>query len=415
MYQKFKIYGDMPRRAQKFVLVTALALVCVWMPTANAQATAPVSPPASERHAEAGRTTAATHMARLEESVVTSNVSTEEMLAQMLLIGFRGLGPGESEYAEDYAAFREFISQGKAGGVIFFNRDHSSGSKVRNVLNPAQLRAMCADLQAAAPYPLFISIDQEGGRVRRLRPEAGFADLPAPAELGAMANESVRQTGRNLGLELRELGINIDFAPSLDLNVNPENPVIGALGRSFGRNPEEVAARAGAFMSGMNSAGVIGSYKHFPGHGSSRSDTHVEFTDISETWQEFELEPYKRLLEPRGPYMVMLGHLFHKDFDKVYPASLSHAIASGLLRDRLGWQGVIISDDLQMKAIADHYSLEETIRLAVLAGNDIVLFGNNLAYDPELPEKAHQALLQLHRDGKISRERIESSYRRIMA
>ena len=369
----------------------------------------------SSRNRPVSEFSVAVHLQALEAQVETAGVDPEKMLAQMLLVGFRGLGPGEKEYAADYAAFRDYVSQGKLGGVILFNRDHSSKSRVRNILNPAQVKAMCADLQAASPMPLFISVDQEGGRVRRLTPEAGFSDLPSPAEMSRLKIDMIYWRGLELGQELKELGINLDFAPSLDLNVNPDNPVIGSLGRSFGRDPEEVARMGRFFMSGLNDAGVLGSYKHFPGHGSSRSDTHVEFTDITGSWQEDELAPYKLLMKRRGPYMIMLGHLFHSNFDPVYPASLSHAVATGLLRDRLGWQGVIISDDLQMKAIADHYSLEETIRLAIEAGNDIVLFGNNLAYDVELPGKAHEAMLKLYREGKIGRERIERSYRRIMA
>lgn len=356
------------------------------------------------------------------QAVTRAAVEPERMLGQMLMPGFRGGGEEISKDKAEFMKMLDFVAAGKAGGVILFNRDHSSGSYERNIYSPDQVRRLCASLQAAvsdpAPginAPLLIAVDQEGGRVRRLPARQGFMDLPAPAEMGRMSEDRVRGLGRELGSELRALGINVDFAPALDLNVNPHNPVIGSLGRSFGAEPELVASRAGAFMAGLTGSGIIGSYKHFPGHGSSRSDTHVEFTDLTETWSEDELLPYRRLLAGNGPYMVMLGHLFHRDFDDKYPASLSEKIAGGLLRGQLGWQGVIITDDLQMRAISDHYSLEETILLAVNAGVDILLFGNNLGqYDPELPDKAYNALLKLYREGKISRARIEESYGRIM-
>ncbi|MDR1242491.1 MAG: glycoside hydrolase family 3 protein [Deltaproteobacteria bacterium] len=338
----------------------------------------------------------------------------EKMLGQMLMVGFRGTGEGDPAYAEDFKAIRALVAAGKIGGVILFSRDITTGTYERNIYSPEQVKALCASLQAAASRLLFVAVDQEGGRIRRLLPKQGFTPVPSPAVMGGMPAESVYKIGLRLGKELNGLGININLAPSLDLNINPDNPIIGKLGRSFGRETAVVARQAAAFSRGLIAAGVLPCFKHFPGHGSSKGDSHLGFTDITGSWFKDELAPYAVLPKPNGPYLVMLGHLYHAGLDNTYPASLSGRIIQEILRGDLNWQGVVISDDLQMQAISDHYSLEETILLAINAGNDILLFGNNQQYDPELPVKVWATMQKLYREGKISAGRIEESYQRIM-
>ena len=175
-----------------------------------------------------------------------------------------------------------------------------------------------------------------------------------------------------------------------------------------------MAAHGQAFAEGLASAGIIPCYKHFPGHGSARHDTHLGLTDITATWLPIELEPYRRILPHTPPAMIMSGHMVHREKGGELPASLSPEIITGLLRDSLGWQGVVITDDLQMGAIEDTYNMKEAIRLAVIAGSDILLFGNNMRHDPQEGRKAHAALMELVREGAISESRIRESYVRIM-
>lgn len=363
--------------------------------------------------------------------VPISRSTAEAMLGQMLMFGFRGTGPEDPAYGGDFKSMLDFVGQGKAGGVVLFYTDYKTKKPGRNISGPAQLKAMNAALQAAASaspataalkgesLPLLIGVDQEGGRVRRLFPAQGFMDLPAPSAMGVMEESAVYNYGLRLGRELHSLGVNLNFAPSLDININPNNPVIGSLGRSFGSTPEQVILKAGSFGVGLTDAGVAACFKHFPGHGSSSGDSHLAFTDISKTWRQVELAPFSLLLNnpafpTKSSYMVMPGHLFNSAYDDKHPASLSAKTVNGLLRGVIGWQGVVVSDDLQMKAVSDHYDLEQTILLSVEAGVDILLFGNNLDYDPQLSEKVWQTARRLLHEKKIRPERVAESYERIV-
>ena len=164
----------------------------------------------------------------------------------------------------------------------------------------------------------------------------------------------------------------------------------------------------------LNDAGIVAVFKHFPGHGSARADSHKGVTDISATWSERELSPYRSALGRPGQRMVMTGHLFHAGLDPAFPASLSPSVINGLLRGRLGYDGVVVTDDLQMDAIAAEYTLEEVVLRAIGAGADILLFGNNLEYDPAIVAKVQAVIVRAVEDGTISRARLEASWRRIL-
>ncbi len=336
--------------------------------------------------------------------------SLEEMAGQMILVGFRGL-----EVGEDAPIVRD-VAAGRVGGVVLFDYDVLLKKPERNVQSPEQVRRLTAFLAAHARTPLFVAVDQEGGRVQRLKARNGFRDFPSAADMGGWNDPGrVRAAGADLGRVLAGAGFNLDFAPCVDLNVNPQSPAIGALGRSFSADPDRVVADARAFAQGLASAGVLSCLKHFPGHGSAASDSHLGFTDVSATWSAKELEPYRALIGQGAADMVMTAHVFNAGLDPEYPASLSARITSGLLRRDLGFNGVVVTDDLQMRAVADKYSLDQTVRLALAAGADILLFGNNLAYDPDLPAKVQGILVALVRDGAVPRARVEESYGRIMA
>jgi beta-N-acetylhexosaminidase len=335
--------------------------------------------------------------------------SLRAMLGQMLLVGFRG-----AELSEDASILRD-IREHNLGGVILFDRDVQLGTTGRNIRSAEQVRALTARLQAEAATPLFIAVDQEGGRVRRLREEAGFPYSPSARAMGQGTPEATLREGEGTGRLLAGLGINLDFAPVADVDVNPASPSIGALERSFSPDPAAVAAHALAFSRGLISQGVLPCLKHFPGHGSAMADSHLGLTDISRTWSARELLPYETLIPLGASPLIMCGHLFLQQFDTTCPATLSPVVLTGLLRERLGFTGVIVSDDMQMRAIAEHYGLEDAVLRAVEAGVDILVFGNNLDHDPDIVPTAIDILARGVESGRLTRERIEASFERILA
>lgn len=333
----------------------------------------------------------------------------QTMAGQMIMCGFRGQHLGVDD------PFHQAIEQGLCGGVILFDRDVQQNSDTRNIRSPEQVRSLTRELQDLSPNPLLIAVDQEGGRVARLKPENGFPPFPSAASLGQKGSvQATRQVGADMGRILAGLGINLNLAPVVDVNTNPDNPAIGRLERSFSAHPERVVEQAAAFIQGQHESNILTCIKHFPGHGSAFNDSHLGLTDITKTWEPKELIPYRRLTQSQICDTIMTGHLVHRGIDPDHPASLSRAWTRGVLRRDLGFDGVIITDDLQMRAITDHYSLEQTVRLALEAEADIILFGNNLRYDPQIAARANALIVDLVQKGKISRQRIQSSYERII-
>ena len=331
-----------------------------------------------------------------------------ERIGQMIMVGFRGLTAPEDPISSD-------IAEGSVGGVILFDYDVPSKSPVRNIESPEQVRRLVGQLQLASHDPLLIAIDQEGGRISRLKEKFGFPPTLSARRLGQLNDlEVTREQARKTAQILRDLGMNLNFAPVVDLNTNPENPVIGKLERSFSADPDVVTRHAIAWIEEHHKQGILCALKHFPGHGSSRADSHLGFVDVTETWDEAELKPYREIIHAGLADAVMTAHIFNRKLDPDLPATLSHNVVTGLLRERLGFDGVVFSDDLQMKAISDHYSPETAVELCVQAGVDVLVFANNSVYDPDVGVKTAVMLERLVREGKISRERIEQSYRRII-
>ncbi|MDT8323650.1 MAG: glycoside hydrolase family 3 protein [Bacteroidota bacterium] len=336
--------------------------------------------------------------------------SLDIKLGQMLMVGFRGLTvrPG-TPIAGDIRDYH-------LGGVILFDFDVATKEYGRNIASPMQLLDLTSGLQDVATIPLFIAVDQEGGKVARLKTRDGFPHNVSHAYIGKIDNDdTTRYYTDILARSLTIVGANLNFAPVLDLNVNPSNPVIGSLGRSIGADPELVTRHAALMIEAYHSWGVLCAVKHFPGHGSSVDDSHLGFVDVSDTWSDDELEPYQALIERGLPDMVMTAHIYNSELDETYPATLSAKTIDGLLREELGYEGVVISDDLMMKSIADHYGMETAIREAVLAGVDILLFANNTySYDPEIAKKAFTTLKALVQSGAIPASRIDQAFNRIM-
>jgi beta-N-acetylhexosaminidase len=330
----------------------------------------------------------------------------------MLLIGFQGteLTGANHIYAD--------IAERGIGGVLLFDYDMPTRSRVRNVVSKEQLKTLCASLQEISAVPLFIAVDQEGGRVNRLRNIAAFAETKTARQLGASGIEETVLLAERTAEFLSEMGINLNFAPCVDLDINPLNPIIGAYGRSFSADPQMVIEHAEVWISAHARHGVLSCPKHFPGHGSSQGDTHQGTVDVSATWQEAELIPYRELIRsPQGQnLLVMTSHVFNAALDPQNPATLSAPIITGILRGKLGFTGVVVSDDLDMAAIKANYSFEETLEKAINAGVDLLCLSNNGGrYNPNLCREAIDTIYRLVEKGKISRARIEESWKRIMA
>lgn len=326
---------------------------------------------------------------------------------RLLMFGFRGLTPDES--------FLNFIREGKAGNFILFDKDIASGGE-RNIGSPDQVRKLTAILREAAKGECFIGVDQEGGQVRRLKPQKGFMDLPSAQRMGQGNPRATFETADQLGAELRDLGIDLDLAPVLDVDSNPFNPAIGKLGRAFNTDPALAAEHALAFGRGLAKNGVIPVLKHFPGQGCAEKDSHLEPVDIGVCWNpDVDLKPYADVFQAGWPGMVMVGHLRLPELDPLLPATLSKNITTGLLRKGLNWDGVVISDDLEMKAVSEGRTIKEVIALALEAGVDILLFGNNLAFSEDLPQTVWNSLNELIDEGRIKPERIRESINRINA
>lgn len=347
--------------------------------------------------------------------VAQTRDSLDLKIAQMLLVGFRGMSLPESD------PFLRDVKAGRVGSVILFDYDVPTKEYKRNIESPQQVRTLTAQLRKAAGesgvgLPLFISIDQEGGKVNRLKPRYGFPPSVSQQYLGKLNNpDSTRAYAAKTAQTLADYGFNLNFAPSVDVNINPDNPVIGKVERSFSADPRVVAAQATIIVEEHRKKGIITTLKHFPGHGSSKADSHKGFVDVSETWKPDEIVPYATLIASGNVDMIMTAHIFNARLDSALPATLSKRIITGILRDSLKYNGVIISDDMQMGAIADHYGLETALEKCINAGVDIVCFGNNLQYDPEIIAKATNIMKRLVAEGKIPRARIDESYKRITA
>jgi beta-N-acetylhexosaminidase len=332
-----------------------------------------------------------------------------EKIGQMLLTGFRGCTiSGGDPITRD-------IAEGNLGGVILFDEDMADRSlPARNIQSPDQVRALTGSLQRGARTPLWIAIDQEGGRVNRLKADHGFPESISHEELGAINDpkETFAQaeiTARTLA----GLGINLNLAPVVDLDAAEDNPVIKGKKRSFSSDPEIAARHAQEFCRAHRQHGVMTCAKHFPGHGSARGDTHLGLVDVTPFWTEQELVPFQRLIEAGQCDAVMTAHVFNARLDPERPATLSRPILQGILRQRLGFDGVVLSDDMEMKAIAGHYGLEQALQFGIEAGLDVLCFGNNMNFDADIAGKAADIIEQLVETGKIPEARIEQSFQRI--
>lgn len=331
---------------------------------------------------------------------------------QLLLVGFRGLGLADAEEVE------ALVCGLRVGGVVLYARDLPSGGGSRNVLTPDQLAALTRGLQDMAARcgapPLLIAADEEGGQVRRLKRAFGFPPLPSAAELGRSGPEATARAADEAGRMLRAAGVDWDLAPVVDLALSLAGPAVAGSERAFSADPSSVTAHARAFIQGLRRHGVLNCIKHFPGLGSAAEDPHDAFVDVTETHREAELEPFRALVKEGLADCVMAAHIRHASIDPERAVTFSSAALTGLLRGELGFDGVILTDDLQMAAAVLRRPLEETVAAAAAAGADMLMIANNRdRYEPDAPARAAAALRRAVAEGRLAPERLRSSLQRI--
>jgi len=315
-----------------------------------------------------------------------------EKIGQMFMVGLAGERLTEDD--------KRFLEEYPFGGFILFTH---------NLKNPEQILSFCRSLwEIKRELPPFIAIDEEGGRVHRL--PVPFTHFPPAAVLGRSADPDLaRRVGLAIARELSSVGINLDFAPVLDVHSNPDNPVIGD--RAFSSDPDQVIALGWAFAQGLREGGVIPCGKHFPGHGDTSADSHLELPVVAklvDVLMEGELAPFHYACQNRIE-SLMTAHVLYPAVDPEFPATLSRSILHALLRQTLGYGGVVFSDDLEMKAISESYGLEEAAGLSVAAGADVLLF----CHDAEKSARALDFVCRRAEEKSSIRERVEESYQRI--
>jgi beta-N-acetylhexosaminidase len=340
--------------------------------------------------------------------LIETPISIDVKIGQMLMVGFRGISVNKT------SPIIQDIKKYHLGGIILFDYDTPTHNPIRNITSPKQLRNLIEGLQVVSSRPLFIAIDQEGGKITRLKRRFGFPATVSAQYLGEKNRvDFTYKEAEKIAKTLASVGINFNFAPVVDVNVNPNNPVIGRLRRSFSANPDIVTRHALAFIKAHHKHKIITVLKHFPGHGSSTADSHLAWADVSDTWQGIELNPYRDIILSNQADAIMIAHVFNKLLDSEYPATLSKQTVTGLLRGDLGYKGVVVSDDMQMKAVAKHYKFKEAIMRTIQAGIDIIVIGNNLTYEPKIASRTVRVIKELIKEGKITERRIDESYRRI--
>ena len=339
--------------------------------------------------------------ARVEQLV--ASMTLEEKVGQLFLVFFTG--PQMSD------ELRQMLNAYHVGGIVLF-------SSAGNIEHPAQVAGLINDAQREATthgagVPLFVAVDQEGGPVARLRD--GFTQFPSQMALGATGSEDLaRQMARVTIAELKTLGINMNLAPVLDVNDHPENPVIGV--RSLGSSSAEVARLGAAIIREYAASGVIATAKHFPGHGHTTVDSHIGLPVVNRStdeWQTTDLSPFQAAIDA-GVDAIMTAHVVVPGLDdSALPATLSPAILQGWLRERLGFDGLIVTDSMTMGAIVQTYGADAAT-LAFQAGADVLAFGADWGHTPAEQRAAYDHLLALARSGDISTARLDASVRRIL-
>ncbi|MBR5085444.1 MAG: hypothetical protein IKX31_00385 [Muribaculaceae bacterium] len=333
--------------------------------------------------------------------------------ARMLMVGFRG------DKIDDNSDAARYVRDLHVGSIVLFDVDLTSESKkagTRNITSKRQLIKLTSDLQSYADEPLIIAADQEGGMVCRLKTRYGFKPTVNALYLGTQDNcDTTLYYGMRIAQELKECGVNLNLAPVLDIH-REDGPHLGHFKRCFSTNVDVITRNAGWFIDAHYKHGVLCAVKHFPGHGSALGDSHLGMVDVTDTWNAYELEPFTNLIKQRKVDVVMTAHIYNRKLDKDYPATLSHKIVTELLRDNLHYDGVVVTDDMYMEGILSQYSIPDALALAINAGADILLVGNNIdtGFEPNRPFKLVDIIVDLVKTGKVPYQRIHESSERIL-
>jgi len=324
-----------------------------------------------------------------------------DQAGQLIMSGFSGA----SHSSPGFRHLVEGLDRGVIGGVLFLPH---------NIANRSELETMIRQIkQCACSSAPLIAVDEEGGTVERLGEEYGFAHVPSPAEIGSGSEAAARREYKTLARKLADLGFNMNFAPVVDLNTNPMNPIIGARGRSFSQDPVVVERFAKIFIEEHHAAGVLTTLKHFPGHGSSTTDSHKVETDVGSTWTPDELIPYRGLLAAGSVDAIMVGHLINETHWGGAATQEGSTAIARILRDELKFDGVVISDDLTMDAVwPSKTDLASVLRSSLKAGVDIALVAHPTEED-DGGLSLNSSVAKAISAGEISSESIKRSWVRV--
>lgn len=333
--------------------------------------------------------------------------SLDIKIGQMLMIGI-----GDKTQVKSNHKIVQAIKDEKLGGILLYQKNIS---KINSFNTLKKLITTC---KQEASLPLLVSIDEEGGKVNRLKHRYGYPKTVSAKYLGELDNiDSTRYYSDIIAHNLLHLGINVNYAPVLDVH-NPTNPVIGKNDRAFSKSSDAIIKHARQVVLSHRFFSVKTVLKHFPGHGNSKEDSHFKVADVSKYWEEKEVIPYKTLLKEGNVDAIMTAHIVNEQLDSLkLPATLSKTIMTDYLRGKLGFEGVIFSDDMQMKAISNHFGFERSIKMAIEAGVDILMFSNHIPIKGRgmiLPEDIIAIIKRLIAKGELSEERINTSYQRII-
>lgn len=339
-------------------------------------------------------------------------------IGQVMMVGFSG-----TEITDQSPIVQE-IKHYHIGGVIIDNhKNKTTGVISTNIQNPEQFKKLIAKLQAYSMkysgYPLLIAINQEGGLVNTLKPSQGFAnqdDLSQEA-LGKQSAAKLFWQTYQRGMLLKKYGVNLNLAPVADLNINPTNPAVGKYKRSFGNNPQKVTEALSIAIDAYKKAGIFCTLKHFPGLGSANQNTDYDSVDITATWQKAELIPYEKLIKThQACEFIMVSHAINKQLDENgLPLSLSKKVVTDLLIHQLHYQGIIMTDDMDAAMIREHYSAEFAIKQALLAGNNMIIYGGTQGFNPEQDtELLFSTLYRLAKENPEIKQHILQSAQKII-
>jgi beta-N-acetylhexosaminidase len=328
----------------------------------------------------------------------------EALAGQCLLVGFFG----KSSRAGQALALARHIKAGRASGVLFLRHNIGTRADVASLTN--LFHGMSADM------PPLLSVDQEGGLVQRLKGDQGFDAIAKPLDVAeSMSPQQAEKLYGQVAKSVKSIGFNLNLAPVVDVHLQA-NPAIGKYGRAFGTDPETIAAYSRAFVSAHRRHDVLTSLKHFPGQGLATGDTHDGVVDMTNDWQQKELEPFKKLVNSGHADMIMVGHISHKGLDESGRQLIfSKKVMKDLLRGDIGFNGVALTDDLDMGAIRKSMSLQTAIVEALRAGNDLLMLSNSLEPDTDLPAKACKWIANAVEDGKLSEDRLRQAANRVRA